>query len=233
MITKMSLEKSNCRRLLKEDLDKPCKELAMYLLGKILVRKLEDDKILKGRIVETESYLGGEDKGSHSYSGRRTQANEPMYMPAGTAYVYMTYGMYHCFNISSKEPGAAVLLRALEPISGIETMQKFRVRKVKSIQNEIKTTKLCDGPSKLCISMNITKQNLNKIDLTDLKNDKMWLEDDPDIDKEIRIVHTSRIGIASAGVEWTIKPLRFYILNNDSISKRDKAAEEELDFDIH
>lgn len=66
----MSLMKTNSKRLLKEDLDKPCKELAIYLLGKILVRKLEDDTILKGRIVETESYLGGEDKGSHSYNGR-------------------------------------------------------------------------------------------------------------------------------------------------------------------
>lgn len=83
------------------------------------------------------------------------------------------------------------------------------------------------------MSMNITKQNLNKIDLTDLNNDKIWLEDDPDTNKEnIKIVYTSRIGIATAGVEWAIKPLRFYLLNSDSVSKRDKAAEEELAFDL-
>ncbi|KAJ8925042.1 hypothetical protein NQ315_001213, partial [Exocentrus adspersus] len=162
----------------------------------------------------------------------RTAANEPMYMPAGTAYVYMTYGMYHCFNISSEEPGAAVLLRALEPISGMETMQKFRAQKLKTNKNAIQPPKLCDGPSKLCISMNITKESMNKLDLTDLSNDTMWLEDDPDFDRDgMKIVCTSRIGIASAGVEWATKPLRFYILHNDSVSKRDKAAEEELDFD--
>lgn len=63
--------KVNLRRLLKEDLDKPCIELSTYLLGKILVRKLEDNTILKGRIVETESYLGGEDKASNTYNGRQ------------------------------------------------------------------------------------------------------------------------------------------------------------------
>lgn len=63
--------KINFRRLLKEDLDKPCKELSIYLLGKVLVRKLEDNKILKGRIVETECYLGGEDKASNTYNGRQ------------------------------------------------------------------------------------------------------------------------------------------------------------------
>lgn len=81
--------------------------------------------------------------------------------------------------------------------------------------------------------MDITKHNLNKIDLTDTNNDKIWLEDDPNFDKEkIKIVYCSRIGIASAGVEWSIKPLRFYIFNSDSVSKRDKAAEEELNFEL-
>lgn len=80
----------------------PCEELAKRLLGKVLVRRLDDGTILKGRIVETESYLGGEDKASHSYKGRVTERNKPMYMNPGTAYVYLTYGMYHCFNISSQ-----------------------------------------------------------------------------------------------------------------------------------
>ncbi|CAG9857748.1 unnamed protein product [Phyllotreta striolata] len=152
----------NARRLNKEDLDLPCQELAIYLLGKVLVRKLEDDTILKGRIVETESYLGGEDKASHSFNGRRTSSNEPMYMPVGTCYVYFTYGMYHCFNISSRESGAAVLLRALEPFQGVEIMEKFRSNRNKSkqaVRKKIKTSKLCDGPSKLCISFDITKEN--------------------------------------------------------------------------
>ncbi|XP_028151354.1 uncharacterized protein LOC114344732 isoform X2 [Diabrotica virgifera virgifera] len=210
-------------RLLKEDFDKSCKDLALYLLGKILVRKLQDNTILKGRIVETESYLRGEDKASHSYNGRRTEANEPMYMPAGTCYVYMTYGMYHCFNISSREPGAAVLLRALQPLSGFDVMEKHRAQKSKSIKN-FKPTKLCDGPSKLCMAMDITKEYINKLDLTDLKNDKLWLEDDPEFEQNFTVVHSARIGINRAE-EWNTKPLRFYILSNDSVSKRDKAAE--------
>lgn len=79
-----------------------CADLAKNLLGKVLVRRLDDGSLLKGKIVETECYPGAEDKASFSYNGRRTPRNEPMYMRAGTAFVYKTYGMYHCFNISSK-----------------------------------------------------------------------------------------------------------------------------------
>jgi hypothetical protein len=80
----------------------PCEDLAKGLLGKVLVRRLSDGTLIKGRIVETECYLGGEDKASHSYNGRITERSKPMYMKPGTAYVYITYGMYHCFNISSQ-----------------------------------------------------------------------------------------------------------------------------------
>jgi hypothetical protein len=82
--------------------DVPCEDLAKGLLGKILVRRLGDGTVLKGRIVETECYLGAEDKASHSYKGRITERSKPMYMKPGTTYVYITYGMYHCFNISSQ-----------------------------------------------------------------------------------------------------------------------------------
>jgi DNA-3-methyladenine glycosylase len=80
----------------------PCEDLAKGLLGKVLVRRLNDGTLIKGRIVETECYLGGDDKASHSYNGRITERSKPMYMKPGTAYVYITYGMYHCFNISSQ-----------------------------------------------------------------------------------------------------------------------------------
>lgn len=82
--------------------DRPCEELAKSLLGKILARRLDDNTVLRGRIVETECYLGGEDAASHSFKGKLTTRNEPMFMKPGTAYVYMTYGMYYCFNISSR-----------------------------------------------------------------------------------------------------------------------------------
>jgi DNA-3-methyladenine glycosylase len=146
-----------------------------------------------------------------------------MYMPAGTTYVYFTYGMYFCFNISSVEPGAAVLLRALEPIQGLEIMKKFRTAKKKG---PLKDTELCNGPSKLCIAMNVTKDNCNKIDLTE--SERLWIEDDGGRIEATQIVNCRRIGIASAGEEWAAKPLRFYVLSNAHVSKRDKKAENDL-----
>lgn len=82
--------------------DIPCVQLAKRLLGQILVRVLNDGTVLKGRIVETESYLGREDKASHSFCGKITPRNEPMFMKPGIIYVYLTYGMYYMLNISSQ-----------------------------------------------------------------------------------------------------------------------------------
>ena len=144
-------------------------------------------------------------------------------MPSGTTYVYFTYGMYFCFNISSIEPGAVVLIRAAEPLQGLETMAKFRSVKKKGV---LKETELCNGPSKLCIAMNMTKQNCNKMDLCE--SEVLWIEDDGGKVEEKEIVISTRIGIASAGEEWAGKPLRFYVLSNPHVSKRDKKAEREL-----
>lgn len=97
-------EKEICsNRLPLSFFNSPCEELAQNLLGKVLVRYLENGTILKGRIVETEGYLGVIDKASHTYQNKITPRNIPMYMLPGTIYVYMTYGMYHCFNISSQD----------------------------------------------------------------------------------------------------------------------------------
>lgn len=214
----------NPSKYMRKDYNVPCLDLAKKLLGKILVRKI-GDTLLKGRIVETEAYLGNEDKASHSYNGRRTNACEPMYMDPGTAYVYMTYGIYFCFNISSQEPGSAVLLRSLHPIEGIEEMKKFRTsqRKGKS-SKELKITELCNGPSKLCMAMNIRKDNCNKIDMSN--SEELWIEDGMDFN--FVTVTSSRIGISSVGVEWASKPFRFYIFNCPHVSKRDNKAEVEL-----
>lgn len=95
-------------RLGPEFFNQPCEEMAKSLLGKILVRRLDDDVVVRGRIVETESYPGDQDVASHSFNGKMTSRNEPMFMRPGTAYVYLTYGMYHCFNISSK--GTIILM---------------------------------------------------------------------------------------------------------------------------
>jgi len=91
------------KRLLASFFDQPCIELAHNLLGKYVIRiSPEDGKRLSGRIVETEGYVGIEDRASHSYGGRRTARNEAMYMPAGTCYVYNIYGIYTCMNVSSR-----------------------------------------------------------------------------------------------------------------------------------
>ncbi|KAG9463768.1 hypothetical protein GDO78_021120 [Eleutherodactylus coqui] len=89
-------------RLLSDFYNKPCIDLAKSFLGQILVRRLPDGTELRGRIVETESYLGGEDEASHSRGGKRTERNVAMYMKPGTIYVYQIYGMYFCMNVSSQ-----------------------------------------------------------------------------------------------------------------------------------
>ncbi|CAG2058069.1 unnamed protein product [Timema podura] len=220
-----------------------CEQLANKLLGEVLVRRLEDGTVLRGRIVETECYLGGEDRASHSYRGKVTERNKPMYMKPGTAYVYFTYGMYHCFNISSMEPGGCVLLRAVEPLQGTDYMLSEREKRKKApkdivldltmsscsaLSNQkknksLKIHELCNGPAKLCISFNISKQSSNTRDLCSWEG--MWIE--PDQNDRVgphNVVSCPRIGIDSAGFEWASKPLRFYIVGNLSVSRRDKLS---------
>ena len=100
----ISLVTTTCasKRLVLTNYDKPCVDLAKYLLGKKLVRILETGCKVSGIIVETEAYLGGEDKASHSYNGKRTERNAAMFMMPGTSYVYNIYGVYSCLNISSQ-----------------------------------------------------------------------------------------------------------------------------------
>ncbi|XP_035727256.1 DNA-3-methyladenine glycosylase-like isoform X2 [Vespa mandarinia] len=213
-------------RLPFEFFDTPCEQLAQHLLGKVLVRRLENGTILKGRIVETESYLGAIDKASHSYQNKITPRNIPMYMSPGTIYIYMTYGMYYCFNISSQGDGSAVLIRALDPLEGTEYMSNQRILKKKSNMSkgnikDLKVHELCNGPSKLCMSFQLHKSH-NKYSLCTWKG--LWIEDDS-FQEKIKIVKCARIGIDSCGPEWSNKPLRYYIYGNKSVSKRNKKAE--------
>lgn len=165
-----------------------------------------------GRIVETEAYLGGEDKAAHSYNMKRTPRNEAMYMPPGTAYVYSVYGMHCCFNISSRGGGAAVLIRALEPIGGVVTMMQRRGN-VKAMKD------LCNGPAKLCQAMGINK-SCDKLDL--MTSRELWVElpEGGGSKEEVEVVVSKRIGVAYAGDEWANKPLRFYLKDSPYISKK-------------
>ena len=126
-------------------------DLAKTLIGKILVNETEAG-IIAGRIIETEAYLK-DDPASHSFNGL-TKRNSPMFNHSGTAYIYFTYGMYNCFNVVSNKKGVgeAVLIRALQPLKGINLMKKNR--------NKDKLNDLCSGPAKLVIALGITK-NMN------------------------------------------------------------------------
>ena len=125
--------------------------VAHDLVGKILVHKSQEDTT-SGIIIETEAYRGPEDKAAHSYNNRRTARTEIMFHEGGLSYVYMLYGMHCCFNITANIYGKpeAVLIRALEPLEGIEIMKARR--KTDTMTN------LCSGPGKLCGAMGITKR---------------------------------------------------------------------------
>ncbi|MCL2139976.1 MAG: DNA-3-methyladenine glycosylase [Treponema sp.] len=180
----------------KQFFNKPTIELAKALLGKQL-----SYKNLRGKIVETEAYLYTGDPGCHASRGM-TKRNAPMFGPAGRTYVYFIYGMYHCLNIVSGKTGEgeAVLIRALEPVSGIDAMRQNR--KTNKIEN------LCNGPGKLCQAFGITKKH-NNLSLFDGDLEIHNSREKPDI------VCTARIGL-SLGKNL---PLRFYIMGNRFVSK--------------
>jgi DNA-3-methyladenine glycosylase len=136
--------------------------LARQLLGTLLVHE-SDEGPTWGRIVEVEAYRGPEDRAAHSYGGRRTARNEVMYGPAGHAYVYFVYGMHHCFNVVAAgiDQPEAVLVRALEPIVGIELMRRRR-----GDHNHLPVVSLARGPGNVCRAMGIDR-SLNGADLLD------------------------------------------------------------------
>ena len=181
--------------------------VAKQLLGKLLVREIENKRIA-GMIVETEAYLGQKDLGCHASKGK-TERNKSMFLIGGTAYVYFIYGMYYLFNVVTRsidEP-EAVLIRALEPVEGIDEMIINR-------NNQSKIISLTNGPGKLTKALIINK-SLNGHDLL---HSPLYLEDYKSID--ICDIHTStRIGIDYAK-EWKDKMLRYYIKNNKHISKK-------------
>ena len=132
-------------------------EAARALLGKVLVRRL-DGETLAGRIVETEAYVGRCDKACHAYHYRRTARTETLFAPPGTAYIYLIYGMYHCLNFVTEPEGepAAVLLRALQPVAGIETMARLRYGD--KPMTDYRRKNFLNGPGKLCAGMNIDRR---------------------------------------------------------------------------
>ncbi|XP_012924302.2 DNA-3-methyladenine glycosylase [Heterocephalus glaber] len=216
--------KAHCARLGSEFFDQPAVSLARAFLGQVLVRRLGDGTELRGCIVETEAYVGPEDEAAHSRGGRQTPRNRSMFMKPGTLYVYLIYGMYFCMNVSSQGDGACVLLRALEPLGGLETMRQLRSTLRKgTISRALKDRELCSGPSKLCQALAIDKS----FDQRDLAQDEaVWLERGSLEPSASAVVAAARIGIGCAG-EWAQKPLRFYIRGSPWVSVVDKVAEQD------
>lgn len=186
--------------------------LARALLGMVLVRRHDDGELAAGVIVETEAYVGAEDLASHAVGGRRTARNEPMYSIGGTSYVYFTYGMHWCFNVVAGQPGepVAVLVRALEPVLGLERMRERRGRAA-----EAGDTNLCSGPAKLCQALAIDG-TLSGIDLA--TDERLWISRG-EASSERAIEVGPRIGIDFAGA-WAQRPLRFWIAANPHVSVR-------------
>ncbi len=182
--------------------------LADNLLGATLHTKIEDE-VVSGKIVELEVYLGTTDKASHAYGGRRTTRTEVMYHSGGIAYVYFIYGMYSLFNIVTGTKGVphAILIRALEPIAGIDIMK--RRRKNDNIFS------LTSGPGKLCTALKITR-NHNGIDLT---GNTIWINSPEKRVTDNKIIMAKRVGIDYAE-EYRDKLWRFYIKDNPHVSKQ-------------
>ena len=181
--------------------------IAKELIGKIIVTNF-DGVITSGRIVETEAYIGLLDKASHSFGGRRTARNEHMYAAPGTAYVYICYGMHHLFNVvtNNKNIPDAVLIRALDPLLGIDMMLH---RTGKKILNNTLTR----GPGNAAKALGISKNHSG----INLLKKEIFIADDGYKLNDNLIGSSRRIGVESSG-ESALLPYRFYIKGNRFVS---------------
>jgi DNA-3-methyladenine glycosylase len=179
-------------------------DVAKQLLGKYLVRKHQEGSTV-GRIVETEAYIGPHDLACHAAKGR-TARTEVMFGSAGHAYVYFVYGVHYMLNLVTEATNypAAVLIRALEPVEGIELMQARRMTENRR--------NLCSGPGKLCQAFAIDRS----VNAADLCGDIVYIEDRG----EPRPIFFAkpRIGVDYAG-KWKDKPFRFLVRGNEFISR--------------
>ena len=180
--------------------------VARQLLGKILVTQTNGIRT-SGIIVETEAYAGITDRASHAWNNRRTKRTEVIYKPGGVAYVYLCYGIHHLFNVITnvQDIPHAVLVRALEPLDGIEFM--------KSRYNNKAPAKFTAGPGSLCKAMGINTALNNE----SLSGDKVWIEEAAAINDH-DVLASTRVGVQYAG-EDAYLPYRFSIKNNAWVSK--------------
>jgi DNA-3-methyladenine glycosylase len=183
--------------------------VAKELLGKVLIKK-EGEELLSGLIVETEAYDGSVDEAAHTFIGK-TKRNEIMFNEGGYFYVYFTYGSHFCCNVvtGKKNHGAAVLIRAVEPLTGIKQMAKNRFDKI--VINDKEKINLTNGPGKVCKAFNINKEHYG----LDLTGSRIFILDNPRLNNK-NIIVTKRIGIRkSVDLPW-----RFFIKDNLYVSRR-------------
>lgn len=182
--------------------------VARALLGCVLWRRL-GRTVLAARIVETEAYLGANDPASHARRGLRSQRNESMYLEGGHAYVYFTYGMHYCMNVVTQEAdlAEAVLLRAAEPLKGLDVIRANRPKAKKEID-------LMNGPGKLCSALGIDRT----LDGEPLDGTTLFITARDLVVGDGEIAITPRVGVDYAGdaSHW---PLRFFLRGNRFVSK--------------
>ena len=182
-------------------------DIARSLLGCVLWKR-EGDLVLAARLVEVEAYLGPDDLAAHSKGGRRTARTEVMFGPPGHAYVYFTYGMHWCMNVvtQEKDTAEAVLLRAAEPLQGIDVMRRRRPKAKRDCD-------LMNGPGKLCSAMGIDRT----LDGEPLDGDRLFLTARDLAVRDEDIAVSTRIGVENAvgAAHW---PLRFYLRGNRHVS---------------
>jgi DNA-3-methyladenine glycosylase len=187
----------------------PATTVARKLLGARLVRVLPDGTRLSGRIVETEAYSGIDDLASHGRH-KRTPRNAPMWGAPGRAYVYLSRGLYWMLNVVAEpqDQPAAVLIRALDPLEGIEVMQRHRPDR--------KLAELTSGPARLALALSVTGA-LNTADMT--QGAELWIEPDQTIpDSQVRT--GPRIGLGKTPEPWLSMPWRWWVGGNPYVSAR-------------
>ncbi len=181
--------------------------VAKELLGNYLIRETKQSRMI-GKILEVEAYLGPNDKASHAYNFKKTERTKTMYMKPGTLYVYLIYGLYHCLNVVTEpeQMPCAVLIRQIYPIEGIELIIENRsVKSGKNFKN------LVDGPGKLCLGLNITKEDFNGKNSCSIDS-KLYFTYSKKITNKI-VVAKKRIGVEYAEDDKD-RLLRFTLINN-------------------
>lgn len=178
------------------------------LLGKVLCTRIGDEPLTAGIITETEAYSGRDDRACHANGGRRTDRTEIMYRAGGLSYIYLCYGIHHLFNVVTNREGLAdaVLVRAVQPVEGTETMRLRRGRE------KVDPT-LTAGPGRLTRALGITTDLYG----VDLRGDTIWIEDRGDSPDDSGIASTPRIGVDYAG-EHARREWRFHIKENPWVS---------------